>query len=179
MSYSMRDLSKPRLSVRGAGDAGAPGGLGFGVAHCVAGHWDRPRDIEHGPDELAALRGGQNPEAAGEDSDNGEPATMQAMDAIALTWQGGAVISNGQAQSPTIPGDGQVNIGTGTGCRAGHELADHQACEGDDPAQSPVQQGARDEVTGGALGSWVRGQGGAGERGGGRGGGRAAARRVA
>ena len=48
----------------GLGDADALVGLGFGVARLAAGRSVRPGGFEHGPDDLAAVGGGQNPERA-------------------------------------------------------------------------------------------------------------------
>jgi len=48
----------------GLGDADALVGLVFGVAHLAAGRTVRPGGFEHGPDDLAAVGGWQNPERA-------------------------------------------------------------------------------------------------------------------
>ena len=48
----------------GLGDADALVGLGFGVARLAAGRSVRPGGFEHGPDDLAAVGGWQNPERA-------------------------------------------------------------------------------------------------------------------
>lgn len=48
------------------------------------------------------------------------------------------------------------NVGAGIHQRTGHQLADHQGCEGDDPAKPPVQKGASDRHPGGAARRGVR-----------------------
>ena len=68
------------------------------------------------------------------------------------------MISDGQAQGPPVPDDRKVDVGARMDGRAGHEFTDYQARKGDDPAQPPVQEGARDEVPCGMWHCRVRGQ---------------------
>jgi hypothetical protein len=57
---------------------------------------------------------------------------------MGLTGQGGSAISNAKAQGTKVPDDGQVNVRAGIEGRAGHQLTDHQACEGNGPVEVPV-----------------------------------------
>ena len=64
-----------------------------------AGRWEWPGGFEHGPDDLAAVGGGQNSDGARESGDHEEPPPVQVKLGEPLTWQLGAVVSNGQAKA--------------------------------------------------------------------------------
>ena len=56
-----------------------------------------PGGVEHGPDDLASIGGGQNPEGAGENGDDREPSPVRVKVRVVLTLQVRTVVSNGQA----------------------------------------------------------------------------------
>ena len=72
------------------------------------------------------------------------PRPRRCGDSIFPTGQAWAMVPNGQAQRPQVPGDGQVDVGAGVHRRAGHELADHQVAKG---MVRPSRQSSRVRVT--------------------------------
>jgi len=136
---------------------GEPPLIGSGLFSAGAsGRCAWPGRFKHSPQEPAAVGSRKNAERTREARDHGQSWLVQINGGDRLKPQGGTVVANCQPQGPEIPDNRQVNVGAGAHRRIGHELADYHACEGDNPPQPPVQQGACNEVPRGARRCGVR-----------------------
>jgi hypothetical protein len=79
--------------------------------------------------------------------DDDESAPVRVSAVVSLDRQVGVAVRDGEADSSSVRGHGQFDVGTGVSRRVGDKFSDHKACRRDEPAQSPVQQGPADEVS--------------------------------
>ena len=69
----------------GLGEYGRVLGCGGRLGEVWAGRWVWPGGVEHGPDDLSAVGGGQNPEGARESSHDAEPSPVHVKLGVLLT----------------------------------------------------------------------------------------------
>lgn len=72
--------------------------------------------LEHSPEDLATVLGGQNPERVREAGHDGEPSPMQIRTWVPLARYGGTMVPDGEPQGSQVPDDRQVDLGAGIDC---------------------------------------------------------------